>query len=125
MNLNMHIKEKNIVKLVKMIFEFLVLLSGFITCSRHQHGGQNLNILAELRKGFILLWALLNDQVSIRAFYLIASFETYQRHHHCEKLLRGWEFECREIYSPYVCRHFLNDNLNILRYLIIWTIYDI
>ena len=72
-----------------MIFAFLVLLSRVIFCLKHKHdvqkGDQNFNILAELR------------------------------HHHCEKLLRGWEFQCREMYSPYVCRHFLDENLNALR----------
>ena len=41
--------------LVKMIIELLIFLSGFIICSRHHHGDKNLNILAELRRGFIMM----------------------------------------------------------------------
>ena len=40
-----------------MIFEYFVFLSGFIICSKHQHGDQNLNILGELSKGLIFFWA--------------------------------------------------------------------
>ena len=63
----------------------IFLLSRVIFCVKHKHdvqtGYQNFNILAEL--GTISL-----------------------RHHHCEKLLQGLEFQCHEMYSPYVCRHF-------------------
>merc|ERR1712131_479923 len=71
-----------------MIVLLLIFFNELVLCSKHRHddwqGDPNFNILSELR------------------------------HHHCEKLLRGWEFECREVYSPYVCRHFLSENLDFL-----------
>jgi len=51
----MNIKEMQRIQLVKMVFELLIFLSGFIICSRHHHGNKNLNILAELRRGFIMM----------------------------------------------------------------------
>ena len=32
----------------------------------------------------------------------------------CENIMRHWEFVCLEMYSPYLCRHFLNDNMSVL-----------
>ena len=32
----------------------------------------------------------------------------------CNKLMRNMEFKCREVYSPYLCKHFLKHNMKML-----------
>ena len=32
----------------------------------------------------------------------------------CNELMRNWEFKCREAYSPYLCNHFLKNNMKVL-----------
>ena len=32
----------------------------------------------------------------------------------CESIMKHWEFVCLEMYSPYLCRHFLKDNMSVL-----------
>ena len=56
--------------------------------------------------------------ILILSFSMITAELTEIEIKDCEAAMKHWEFICLEMYSPYLCQHFLKDNMSVLNRMI-------